>query len=262
MMEVRLIVCGSADAAAEAAAATFAQVAVQAVAERGRFLSALSGGQTPRALYTLLADPRLAPPVAWERTHLFFVDERCVPPTDKRSNYGAVQDTGLLHRPLAGVYRMEGERPPPEAAAAYEAIMYRMVSESADERCAVPQLDLVILGVGADGHTASLFPGSDATREGQRLVLATTSPDGLERVTLTFPVLWAARHTLLLVTGGGKATVVEQVLSAAGEGHGGQGPPAARAIAGARAATVLLDREAASLLSKDALEAAGVCGLQ
>ena len=255
-------VCRSAAAVAEAAAAAVVQAAARAVAVRGRFLLALSGGRTPVALYRLLTDAVTTPLVAWERTHVFFVDERCVPPTDARSNYRLVQETGLLQRPLAAVYRIEGERPAPEAAADYDKMVRRAAAGYADECAEVPQLDVVVLGMGGDGHTASLFPGSEAVGETRRVAVAASSPDGLERVTLTLPVLWRAREILFLVTGAEKAGIVRQVLSAAQAGREGQKSPAALAMAGTRAVTLLLDGGAASLLGEDASDAVRVCGPQ
>lgn len=164
---------------------------------------ALSGGSTPKRLYTLWArDFRRGIP--WSSSHLFQVDERCVPPGHPASNWRLLSDTLLGAVPEAHAYRIEAEHP--GAARAYENVLRRHVP--ADEE-GIPCLDVALLGMGADGHTASLFPGTPALEERERLVVRNEAPH-LEhaRITLTFPLLEAARHRWFLVTGSDKASAV------------------------------------------------------
>ncbi|ABC81213.1 6-phosphogluconolactonase [Anaeromyxobacter dehalogenans] len=204
-------------ALARAAAEEVARRAEAAVAARGRFAIALAGGSTPRALYGVLADP--AAPwrarVPWARTEVWFGDERCVPPDHPDSNYRMAREALLDRVAPAAVHRIEGERPPADAAARYEAAL-RQAAGAAGEP---PRLDLVLLGLGADGHTASLFPDSPALRERARWVAAPFVPAvGAHRVTLTLPVLERARAIAFLVSGAGKRAALERLLAA--------GPPA------------------------------------
>ena len=166
---------------------------------------ALSGGETPRPVYQCLA-AELPEPEAWSRVEIYFADERCVPPADPASNYRMAKETLLDRLPAAPerVHRMEGERSDRDAAArAYEALL--------------PQrLDILVLGLGADGHIASLFPGSPSLAESRRRVLAVTAPKPPpERLTVTPPVIRAARLTIGLVAGAGKAEALARVLDGA-----------------------------------------------
>jgi 6-phosphogluconolactonase len=202
-----------ADALALRAADLFALAGQEAAAARGRFAVALSGGETPRALYRLLARQQFSQKVPWRRVQLYWGDERCVPPDDAASNYGAARDAFLKHVPIpqANVHRMRGEDAPPAAAEAYDAELRAL---AALERPAsdVPVFDLVLLGLGADGHTASLFPHADALAEEERFCVATVAPDGLPRLTVTAPVINAARRVWFLVGGAAKAGMVAEVL--------------------------------------------------
>jgi 6-phosphogluconolactonase len=195
----------------------------EATAARGRALLALSGGSTPRRTYELLgAGGKLAD----DRVEIFFADERCVPPTDHASNYRLVAETIGDH---GNVRRVRGEIDPDEAAAEYEAILRERFGSGP------PSFDLILLGIGADGHTASLFPGEPELAERERWVVATKREHAwVRRVTLTLPVLNAARQAVFLAAGADKAKAVAGVLS------GGDGP-AARVL-GAR---LLLDEAAA-----------------
>ncbi|MGC3998627.1 MAG: 6-phosphogluconolactonase [Anaeromyxobacter sp.] len=198
-------------AVAQAAAAEVARRMAEAVAARGRFTLALAGGSTPRALYERLADP--AGPyrtrLPWGQVTVWFGDERCVPPDHPDSNYRMAHQALLRHVAAGAVHRLEGERPPPEAANRYEAHLRRELGED-------PALDLVLLGLGPDGHTASLFPGSPALEERQRWVAAPFVPHlGAQRLTLTYPVLDAARAVLFVVSGAEKAPALAQLLSPA-----------------------------------------------
>jgi 6-phosphogluconolactonase len=241
--EVR-VVAGPAELA-RAAAEEWRARALAAVAASGRFAIALTGGSTPRALYALLADPA-APwrdALPWARTHVFFGDERCVPPDHPDSNYGMARDALLAHVPLApgNVHRMRGEDDPEAAARAYEADLRASLGPA-------PRFDLLLLGMGPDGHVASLFPGSPALEDRARLVATTRAlpsapPPHGPRITLTFPALEAAARVLFLVTGAAKAHAVARALS--GE-SGSRAVPAARVRPPDGSVLWLVDRAAAA----------------
>ena len=183
-----------------------------------RFSVALSGGSTPKRLYALLAGAPYRDQVPWEGIHFFWGDERTVPPQHPESNFGAA-DAALLSRlelPSENIHRIRGEMSDAaEAAADYEAELRRFFDLSEGE---FPRFDLVLLGMGADGHTASLFPGSDALEEKRRLVVAPwVEKLKTRRVTLTLPVLNNAACVLFLVAGGEKAETLRRALEAPGE---------------------------------------------
>jgi 6-phosphogluconolactonase len=224
--------------AAAAAARVVVDVAAAAVARSGRFVVALAGGETPRTLYGLLAGPyRDALP--WDRVDVCFSDERCVPPDDAASNYRMARSTLLDHVPLDAeqVHRIAGELGAASAAADYDARLRRLFGH--DVRA--PTFDIALLGVGADGHTASLFPGDAALEERERWAAAALAPAGTkarERVTLTLAVLNRARVVLFLCAGEDKREVLSRILS-------GSAPelPAAR-VHGTERTLWLLDRAA------------------
>jgi len=196
-----------------AAAFRFRELARGYVAEKGTFNAALSGGLTPRHLYELLASPDLSAQIPWERIHLFQVDERCVPPDDPQSNYRMIRETLLAHIPLprANFHRMAAERENLEGACRQYAGELGQVLQPKEG--AIPRFDLILLGMGADGHTASLFPGTAGLEDQSAWV----RPNFVEqfkaqRLTLTFPVLNAAAWILFLVHGAEKARTLEQVL--------------------------------------------------
>lgn len=193
------------DALAAAGSALLSDWAREAIAARGRAVIALAGGGTPRLLYPVWA---ARAGLDWTRVILAFGDERAVPPTHADSNYGMVQEALLAHLDAAPrVLRMAGEHPRLEQAAADYARDLRGVLD-ADGR-----LDAALLGLGADGHTASLFPGSAALDEAKRWCVAAPGPDGTSRrLTLTFPLLKRARHIAFLVAGADKAAVLRAVL--------------------------------------------------
>jgi 6-phosphogluconolactonase len=189
----------------------------------GRTLVALSGGSTPRRTYELLGERGT---LASDPVEIFFADERCVPPDDHASNYRLVAKTV---GDQGNVRRIRGEIDPDEAAREYEAVLRERFGDGA------PAFDLMLLGIGPDGHTASLFPGEPELSERERWVVATVREHGwVRRVTLTLPVLNAARRTLMLATGRDKARAVADVLS-------GGTSPAARVLG----AHLLLDEAAA-----------------
>jgi 6-phosphogluconolactonase len=218
-----------------------ADLLVRAAQESGpRFCFAVSGGSTPEPLYRLLASPEYRGRLPWGHTHLFFADERAVPPDSPDSNFGLVRRLLLSGAPLPDlqVHRMRGEAENLRAAAkGYEWELAAACAWGPQRR--EPRLDLVLLGVGDDGHTASLFPGTEALTEEERWVVANYVPrlDAC-RLTLTYPTLAAAREVVFLVSGAGKAGIVRRVLG------GDPDLPATRAARHPRAA-FLLDAAAA-----------------
>ena len=204
-----------ADALARAAGFELLERATAAVAERGIFTLALSGGSTPKKLYTLLAkDPAFAA-FPWAKTQLFFGDERHVPPDHPDSNFRMVTESlltsGLV--PETNVHRVFAElADAAQAAAEYEAELRRDFVDDA-RLDGVPRFDVILLGMGPDGHTASLFPGSPGLQETTQWVMANpVAKFNTDRITFTFPVLNAARAVLLLVAGADKEAMIRQVL--------------------------------------------------
>lgn len=196
-------------ALAEAAARHVVESAQTAIDARGAFSIALSGGSTPRELHLKLASPPLVDEVDWSRVHVFFGDERCVPPDDAQSNYRMARETLLSRVPIPPeqVHRMRGELPPDEAAQRYEAELQRFFDTEP------PRLDLILLGMGDNGHTASLFPGLRAVHEQQRWVVAEYVAEvGMWRITLTPLILNLAREVVFLVAGAAKADMLRHVL--------------------------------------------------
>ncbi|MBI5837921.1 MAG: 6-phosphogluconolactonase [Candidatus Eisenbacteria bacterium] len=180
----------------------------------GPFSVALSGGRTPRRFGERLAESYELTPVDWAPVHLFQVDERCVPPEHQASNYRMLQESLLARAPLPAsrIHRLRGELPPPRAAWLAESEWRDLYPDGTEW----PDLDFVVLGMGADGHTASLFPGTSALEEGERWVVENYVPqmDGW-RLTLTFPVLERARAGVVLVTGEDKTETLVHVMNPA-----------------------------------------------
>jgi len=208
-MRADVAVLPSAAALADAAAGRFVAAAGDAIASHGQFIVALSGGSTPRDTYLLLGTEALLSRVMWSRVQVLWGDERCVPPDHIESNYRMARET-LLDRvpvPAANVHRIHGEDDPATAAEVYEATLRALL------RTPGARIDLVLLGLGEDGHTASLFPGSAAVHEQTRWVMAAHAPAAsMWRVTLTPAVINAAAEVLFLVSGGGKAGILRRVL--------------------------------------------------
>lgn len=238
-----------AEAVAVAAAEAFARAAERIVAERGAFYVALSGGSTPRAVYAKIAEEEVAGrrKLPWAGIHVFFGDERCVPPDHAESNYRMASESLLDHVPLppANLHRIRGELPPATAATAYEADLRRYMPL---QQAGMPRFDFLLLGVGPDGHTASLFPGSAALAETTRAVVASEAPmPPVQRVTLTLPVLNNSASVLFLVLGGEKAAMLRQVLRT---DTSGAVFPAQRVRPVTGCARWYLDEAAASQLAK------------
>jgi 6-phosphogluconolactonase len=194
------------------AAREFQRAAQAAIADHGRFAVALSGGNTPRAVYSLLAEQHSAD-LPWDRVHVFFGDERYVPADHPESNYRMAREALLSRAPIPqeNVHRFRTELDPESAARDYETQLqtfFRVSDQS------VPRFDLIMLGLGDDGHTASLFPGTSGLAETRRLVAAVwVEKFKTYRLTLTFPVLNRSAEVLFLVAGKGKARVLRDVQS-------------------------------------------------
>jgi len=192
-----------------AGAGMIAAASLISIQERGAFNLALAGGSTPGPVYELLAE---VPDIDWMRTRVFWSDERCVPPDHTDSNYRMARETLLdrLPQPPSFVARMPGELPPEQAAGTYEETIREIVPT---EESGIPLFDLILLGMGDDGHTASLFPGSEALNVTDLLVAADyVSKYGSYRLTFTYPLLNAGRHVLILVSGASKADTLKAVL--------------------------------------------------
>lgn len=177
------------------------------------FAAALSGGSTPKHFYELLATPEFSSKAPWPRVHLFQVDERCVPPDDPRSNFRMMREAMLQKIPAAHFHRMAAEQEDREAAsAAYADDLRRTLGAAPAEW---PRLDVIYLGMGDDGHTASLFPDTLALAERERAVCPNyVAKLDMYRLTLTLPVLNAAKRAIFMVSGAGKAEMLRQVLRA------------------------------------------------
>jgi 6-phosphogluconolactonase len=198
------------DALARAAATHFVELAVSSITLNRRFSVALSGGETPRAMYQLLATPEFSSRIDWKYVHLFWSDERCVSPEDPKSNYGMAWKALIDHIPILmdNIHRILGEEDPLVAAETYE-------QDLKDHfKAGLPRLDLVLLGLGEDGHTASIFPRSSATSEMRRLCVAVQHPlTNQWRVTLAYPTINAAANVTFLVAGASKSRMLQIVRS-------------------------------------------------
>lgn len=225
------------------------QAARTAIAQRGRFTFVLSGGSTPEKTYKLLAGADRVAAIDWPLTYLFFGDERFVSPQDANSNYGMVRRNLLAHVPVppANIFSAPTAlHSAAEAAAAYSRMLAEFFSPA--DRTIPPRFDLIFLGLGSDGHTASLFPFAralDVTDAWATWSPPGTTPPLVDRITLTYPVLNAARQVVFLVSGGNKAVALRDILD-------GQARREPRPAAGVKPVdgtlTWLVDKEAAELL--------------
>jgi 6-phosphogluconolactonase len=220
-VSVRFTVLPGPAALAEAAADRIVRAARNAIRRRGRFMLALSGGSTPRLVYPLLASRPRIDSVDWSRVEFFWGDERAVPPDHPESNFGLADTLLLEHLPgvrPASVHRMPADaRDPDVAAERYEAELRRAfdVRPSSSRR---PMFDLIWLGMGPDGHTASLFPGASTLAERKRWVLPATAPKSSPvtgRMTFTLPLINAARAVMFVMAGADKADALRSVRSGA-----------------------------------------------
>ena len=206
-------VYADADLLARAAAEHVLSEYEAAVAAQGHFSVALSGGSTPKALFTLLADPAFNRHVDWSQVYVFWSDERCVPPDHTDSNYHMARQTLLdqVPIPLTNIHRMRGEDEPAKAAADYEHVLQEQFKHLGKN--GQVQFDLVLLGMGDDGHTASLFPHTAALDEYERLAVANyVEKLSVWRLTLTAEAINAARKVTFLVAGANKAERLQQVI--------------------------------------------------
>jgi len=208
----KLVVCSDAEELNRRAAEQFVRLATESVAATGRFTVALSGGSTPRALYSLLAGETFQPLVPWSKVYFFWGDERCVPPDHPESNYGMARVT-MLERvpvPTENVYRVPTENGNAQRVAAeYERILRIFFGFNEGQQ---PRFDLILLGLGEDGHTASLFPGTTALEETGTVTSNDIQRLETPRITLTLPAMNEAAHIVFLVSGSSKALVLKEVL--------------------------------------------------
>lgn len=246
-MSIEILI--DADALTVRAADLFVQASQEAVRERGQFMVALTGGSTPKTLYALLAQSRYAEAIPWQQTLVFEGDERCVPFDDERSNYGMAQRALLSKVPVpdGNLFPFPTDAgDPAQIAALYQQTLADVFAITPLD--APPVFDLILLGLGDDGHTCSLFPGMNTLTETAAWVISSppgTLPPPVDRATFTFPVVNAARHCLFLVAGENKAEAVRDILEGGADIH--RRPAAAvRPVHGEL--TWLLDKAAASLL--------------
>lgn len=242
-----IVICNDREALARDAAYRFTALALQATGQGRPFRVALSGGSTPRWLYAQLATPAFQQAIDWSRVEIFFGDERAVPPDAPDSNYRMACDSLLAHLPvpLEQVHRMPADRPDLDAAALeYEQTLQRTFALAPGEW---PRFDLILLGMGPDGHCASLFPGRPALLETQRMVVATEPglAPFVPRLTLTFPVINHSAHVLFLIAGVDKAHAMAHVLL---RDLPADQLPVLHVSPGDGSVTYLLDREAALLV--------------
>lgn len=198
-------------AMAERAAHLFAAACEEAIGERDCFRVAISGGHTPVPLFRLLTERAWAESLPWDKISLFWVDERCVAPDNPESNYGVARRTLLARVPATHFYRMRGDQDPEQAARDYERLLREEFDLAPRE---LPRFDMMLLGMGADGHIASLFPGSPALAEKNRLVTEVYVPSKQEdRITLTLPVINNSRCCMFLVSGPEKRAALGDALN-------------------------------------------------
>ena len=213
-----LVAANTAEEVARDAAARMTRAIHEALKDRNEATIALSGGNTPNPAYAILAQQT----IDWSKVHVFWVDERCVPPDSDRSNYGSAKKAFLdrITIPAANVHRMHGEEEPAKAAADYDALLRDTVKSKIS---GLPSLDLIVMGIGDDGHTASLFPGNNSHTITDRLVAAipATTEAGKEprepRLTLTVPILENAKSTVVICIGKAKHEPLERIWAANGD---------------------------------------------
>jgi 6-phosphogluconolactonase len=246
-LKVNYFVEADSAALAARAAQQIVEVTEEAVEAHGRARIAISGGSTPKVTFGLLADPALPwlARMPWDKLELYWVDERCVPPDHPDSNYRMTREAMLDHVPLAPeqVHRMEGELEPEVAAARYESELrnsFRM------EGAEYPRFDLIALGMGPDGHTASLFPHTSALHEMSRLAVANNVQNkDAWRITLTWPVINRGASVFFLIAGADKAQVLKEVMMGPRDG---ERLPSQLVRPASGILTLLLDKAAAALL--------------
>jgi 6-phosphogluconolactonase len=219
-----ILVCDDAAELAREAARRFSELADLFVTSSGRFTVALSGGSTPKAMFSLLAEAPYAGAVPWDKIYFFWGDERCVPPDHPDSNYRMTRETLLakVGVPMENIFRVQAEDPDPDhAASLYSDIILNTFAPknappSPSRAIDFPRFDLIFLGMGADGHTASLFPGTSALKVDNRIVVANyVDKFKAFRITLTASTINSARNILFLIGGEDKAPALKEVLEGA-----------------------------------------------
>ena len=229
-------------------ATLFAERAGHAIERKGFFTVALSGGSTPRGMHRRLAEEPLRSSISWDQTHIFWVDERCVPVEDPTSNYGAAYKDFIDRVPIikTNLHPMPVHMVPYEGATHYQGEITGFFETASNK---IPEFDLILLGIGTDGHTASLFPGTSALQEQKHLISAVKGGmPNVNRLTMTYPILNQAREVVFLASGKGKAGIVQAILE-----KKQRDLPALGIRPRSGKLTWLLDREAANLLPKDSL---------
>jgi len=235
-----LIVLPSKEEAVRFSVDHFIEAASRAINQKGLFNVALSGGSTPKAIFHQFAQPEYRNKVDWAKVQLFWSDERCVPPTDSDSNYRMAMDAGFSNLPLLGehIHRMEGEIDPEKAADKYEALLKKHTHDG--------ELDYVMLGMGDDGHTASLFPDTEGMKVTDRLAIANYVPEKKAwRLSLTFPCINRAGQIVVYVLGKSKAEIAARVL----QKNETEPFPAQKIGTEENRSQWVLDQEAASLVA-------------
>jgi 6-phosphogluconolactonase len=226
----------------------FTTTAKDCVAKNGRFVVAISGGSTPRSIHRLFVDEPYCSEIPWGKTHIFWVDDRCVPENNQASNYGGAKKDFLdrVSIPTEQIHHMPGEAPPEDGALRYQEELTKFFQPEGE---GFPVFDLIFLGIGEDGHTASLFPGQRALEERERFVVAVKGGDpNVSRLTMTYPVLNRGTLIVFIVSGKKKASILKAVLEE------DQARFPAQKIQPLNGTLVwLLDQEAASLLEATSL---------
>ncbi len=197
---------------AEQAADIFVASAKRSIDQRGRFAAILSGGSTPRQMHRLLAEEPYFSKITWKKTHIFWADERCVPENDPQSNYGAAQEDFLNRVPIPEmqVHFMPGRSVPEKGARNYRKTLMDFFNIKDD---AFPVFDLIFLGMGTDGHTASLFPGQSSLEEREKTIVAVKGGDpNVARLTMTLPVINHASQIVFLISGKEKAQLLKTIF--------------------------------------------------
>jgi 6-phosphogluconolactonase len=228
------------EAISHEAASLFVNASRNSIAARKKFAAAISGGSTPRRLYALMSAAPYCDQVDWQKVHFFWADERCVSKEDEASNFKVAFDRLLSKVPIpeGNIHRIKGEEEPEKAARDYEADIRNFFGVSG-----LPVFDLVLLGMGEDGHAASLFPGSESLEEKARLAVPVhLGKPNWNRITLTLPVLNNAAQIIFLVAGSSKATVLSEILR---DGEKRREFPAGRIRPVQGKVIWLIDREAA-----------------
>jgi 6-phosphogluconolactonase len=243
---VRIQVLPDLEAMSLQAVRLFIEISKSSPVQKEKFAVALSGGTTPRRFYRMIGSPPYREEIDWDRVHLFWVDERCVPKEHEASNFKLVFDALLSAVPIPGenIHPMRTGEGPEHGAREYEEDLRAFFGRSRP-----PMFDLILLGMGDDGHTASLFPGSDSLHERSRLVVPVyLGEPRKDRITLTLSVLNQARHILFLVAGHSKAEMVRAILEKEGDR---ERFPAGRVHPVNGQVTWLIDEEAASKMEDE-----------